>query len=263
VGTALTDEQLGHAYASQDVKQYYQEISHVNELKIQEAVSDLTPLLKQLQGEPAIVDVGCGYGHFLKAMSDSSPEARLAGHELPGESAAACRELGFQVHTCALEDVPDRFDVAVLLDVAEHVPDPDRFFSACAQALKKNGHIYIHTPRRCFWDTLSLALVKLPAIRRLAVIWLFPRVSVFHLQLWTDRALELALDHAGFQVIGLKAKLGLSWPMERYTRVFLKEKFRFPSPLVSIATSIANLLFIRLGALRNKAVCLARKRNGA
>ena len=192
-----------------------------------------------------------------------SPEVRLAGHELPGESAATCQGLGFQVHTCALEDVPGRFDIAVLLDVAEHVPEPDRFFSACAEALKKDGHIYVHTPRRCFWDTLSLALVKLPAIRRLAVIWLFPRVSVFHLQLWTDRALELSLAHAGFQVLDLKAKLGLSWPIEMYTRVFLKEKFRLPSPIVSIATSLANLLFVKLGALRNKAVCLARKRNDA
>ncbi|MBI2357602.1 MAG: class I SAM-dependent methyltransferase [Deltaproteobacteria bacterium] len=225
------------------------------------AVNDLYPLFSNPGDHDSVLDIGCGYGHFLEVFKDSRPFVRVAGHELQGEPASACEAKGFEVFTCNLEEISDKFDLIVLLDVAEHVPDPNRTFAACHSLLKMGGHIYIHTPRRCFWDSFFLLLAKIPGMGEFSAAWLRTRVSIFHLQLWTDKALEMSLKMAGFQLLYLKPELELSWPLERYARIYLGEKLHFPPLLVRIATRIADLLFVRLGTLRNKAVCLGQRKD--
>lgn len=262
VGTPITDEELAAAYASLDAERYYEEIGDTTYMKINRALEDLGVLLRS-SGNTSVLDVGCGYGHFLDALTKTYPSVRAAGHELEGKSASACRSKGFKVLTCDLEDIRERFSLIALLDVAEHVPEPNRLLAVCQSLLGRDGYVYIHTPRRCFWDNFFLALYRLAWLRKLARAWLRTRVSIFHLQLWTDKALELSLKLAGFQLLYLKPELELSWPLERYARIYLGEKLRVPPPLVGIATRIADLLFVRLGTLKNKAICLGQRRESS
>ena len=260
VGNPITLDQLAYAYGTLDWKKYYQEIAIATGGKVACAVNDLYSLFSNPGDRDSVLDVGCGYGHFLEVFKGSRPFVRVAGHELQGEPASACEAKGFKVFTCNLEEISDKFDLIVLLDVAEHVPDPNRTFAACHSLLKMGGHIYIHTPRRCFWDSFFLVMAKIPGMRQMSKAWLRTRVSIFHLQLWTDRALELSLKMAGFQLVYLKPELELSWPLERYSRIYLGEKLSVPAPLVRMATSIADLLFVRLGTLKNKAICLGQRK---
>lgn len=259
VGNPITEDQLAHAYGTLDWKRYYREIDSATRGKIMRALEDFAPLLPGFTNHSAVLDVGCGYGHFLEVFHQSYPFVRVLGHELQGEPVSACEAKGFKVFTCALEEIPEQFYLIVLLDVAEHVPQPNRTFAACRSLLKRGGYVYIHTPRRCFWDSFFLFLAKIPGMGRLSGVWLRTRVSIFHLQLWTDKALEMSLKMAGFQLLYLKSELELSWPLDRYARVYLGEKLNFPPLLVRIATRIANLLFVRLGTLKNKAICLGQR----
>ena len=262
VGNPITADQLAYAYGTLDWKRYYQEIDAATGGKIARVVEDLAPLVSSSTNNAAVLDIGCGYGHFLEVFKESRPFVRVAGHELQGEPASACEAKGFEVFTCNLEEILDKFDLIVLLDVAEHVPDPNRTFAACHSLLKMGGHIYIHTPRRCFWDSFFLVMAKIPGMRQMSKAWLRTRVSIFHLQLWTDKALEMSLKMAGFQLRYLRLELELSWPLDRYARIYLGEKLHFPPLLVRVATGLAELLFVRLGTLRNKAICLGVKGQG-
>ncbi|MBI2360124.1 MAG: class I SAM-dependent methyltransferase, partial [Deltaproteobacteria bacterium] len=207
VGNPVTDAQLAHAYGTLDWQQYYKEIGFATAGKIARALDDLRALVPVSANHRSVLDVGCGYGHFLDALSRAYPSVRAAGSELQGEPALACRARGFTVFTCDLEEVGEKFNIVALLDVAEHVPSPNRTFAACHSLLEKEGYIYIHTPRRCVWDNLFLFLARIPGSRRFSKAWLRTRVSIFHLQLWTDKALKLALEKTGFGLVYLKSEL--------------------------------------------------------
>ncbi len=263
VANTLTVEQIAHAHGMLDQTKYYQEIAVSTERKISRAVRDIRKLLPSGPNNSSLLDIGCGDGHFLEALTKTFPSIRVAGHELPGESATACQTKGLTVFTCALEDLSQQFSIISLLDVAEHIPHPNRTFVSCHSLLKTDGHIYIHTPRRCFWDNVFLALTKIPGLRNLSRTWFHTRLSIFHLQLWTDKALKLSLQKAGFEFVYLKSEMELSWPLDMYVRVYLGQKLHFSPVLMMVATAFAKVLFVWLRTLRNKAICLAQKRGDA
>ena len=255
----VTDAQLACAYGALDSNRIYEETAFTVERKISRALHNIAPFLSGNVSNPSLLDIGCGYGHLLDGLAESYPLLRLTGHELPGDSASVCRKKGYEVFTCPLEDLSGHFSVITLLDVAEHVSDPNSTFAEVCRLLNKDGYVYLHTPRRCFWDSIFLALIRIPGLRKLAWEWLRTRVSVFHLQLWTDKALKLSLRNAGFRIIYSKAELELSWPLERYANVYLVRQRHLPVLLAKVFTYLARFLFVGLGTMRNKSIVLAQK----
>jgi len=260
VGNPITNEQLTDAYDTIDQNKYYQEIATSTEGKVSRTIDDIGKVVHSGPTNLSILDIGCGYGHFLEALTKLNPSIRAVGQELPGQAASACQSKGFKVYTCALEDISEQFSIVSLLDVAEHIPQPNTTFTACNSLLKTDGYIYIHTPRRCFWDNLFLALIRMPGLWKLSKSWFRTRLSIFHLHLWTDKSLKLSLQKAGFDLIYLKSEMELSWPLDRYVKLYLGKNLYYSPPLIMVATVLAKVIFVRLRTLRNKAICLGKKR---
>lgn len=74
----------------------------------------------------SLADVGCGVGTVLRLLSDAFADARFTGYDITEVATAAARERhhDLRFETCGrdLADV-ERHDVALALDVFEHVPD--------------------------------------------------------------------------------------------------------------------------------------------
>jgi len=259
VGNLIRDDQLVYAYGTLDTNKYYHEIAINTENKVFRSLSDLRTLLYNRLDKPSVLDVGCGWGHFLDALSRKYPSVCVVGQELLNGAASVCQAKGFKVLTCSLENISDKFSIIVLLDVAEHLVSPNRTFAICYSLLKRDGHIYIHTPRRCLWDRLFLVLINIPLLGTLSRIWFRTRVNIFHLHLWTDKALKLSLKKAGFQLIYLKSEMEFSWNFNKYSEVYLGKIYHFPPLLVKIVTALAEVFFIWLRTLKNKAICLGQK----
>ncbi len=93
-----------------------------------------------------LLEIGCAYGFFLE-------EARnfydVAGIEIADAAVAFCRARGLSVtNGVADESVLARFgmlDVIVLLDVVEHLPDPQSTLALCRKHLNPGGVIVITT----------------------------------------------------------------------------------------------------------------------
>jgi SAM-dependent methyltransferase len=93
-----------------------------------------------------LLDVGCAYGFFLQ---EARPFYEVTGIELAEDAAAYGRAQGLRV----LSGVADEnnlsqlgmFDVIVLLDVAEHLPEPDATLALCARHLNPGGIVVITT----------------------------------------------------------------------------------------------------------------------
>jgi SAM-dependent methyltransferase len=93
-----------------------------------------------------LLDVGCAYGFFLQ---EAKPYFDVVGIEIAEQAAAHARSTGLNV----IDGIADaetmarlgHFDVIVLLDVIEHLPNPDETLALCQRHLNPGGIIVITT----------------------------------------------------------------------------------------------------------------------
>lgn len=105
-----------------------------------------------------IIDVGCGGGLMCEPLAalgadvtgiDVSKESIEAAEEhLKQESASLEANLKY-IH-CSIEDFANRsetpqFDAAIASEVAEHVPDLEKFIVCCGRVVKPGGYLFITT----------------------------------------------------------------------------------------------------------------------
>jgi SAM-dependent methyltransferase len=95
-------------------------------------------------GRGRLLEVGCGHGLLLD-------EARRAGWQVVGlEPARAAREhalsLGLDVRDALVEELDERFDAVVMVDVVEHLEDPVATLRAASALLTDGGALCVVTP---------------------------------------------------------------------------------------------------------------------
>jgi SAM-dependent methyltransferase len=90
--------------------------------------------------------VGCAYGFFLQ---EAKPWFDVAGIEIAADAAAHCRAAGLAVHAGIADEAMlqrlGSFDVIVMLDVVEHLPDPHGTLRLLGAHLRPGGIIVVTT----------------------------------------------------------------------------------------------------------------------
>lgn len=111
----------------------------------------------EISRDQAILDVGCGSG--LSLLEAQVLGAKAYGIEADPNIRRIADELGLRVHIGSLHDRPFpgvSFDMIVLNQVIEHIPDPDIALSALKERLKPTGRVVLVFPnRRSLWQRLS------------------------------------------------------------------------------------------------------------
>jgi 2-polyprenyl-3-methyl-5-hydroxy-6-metoxy-1,4-benzoquinol methylase len=253
LGNPPAGPELKESYANSDAPGYYGRIAAASLVKFETVLRDLRP---HLPANGSLLDLGCGDGAFLSLARDKTPGLRAIGVELTENIANLARGRGLEIYTSELNEIGEQFDAITMLDVLEHVSNPVELLAECGRHLKSGGVLCVHTPRLCLWDRLFVILTRTP-LRFLSLIWLRSRVSKFHLQVWDDRALSLAVRFSGLTIKRFHALTELSWPIEQYLAVYVWKRFRPPRVLSKILPSLVRLVLVRMGMLRNKAVLLA------
>jgi 2-polyprenyl-3-methyl-5-hydroxy-6-metoxy-1,4-benzoquinol methylase len=105
--------------------------------------------LLQFKLPPAkVLEVGCGHGGFVAMLRQAGFDA--TGLELsPSIVKFATDTFGVPVLTGPIEDqtIPaGSLDAVVMMDVMEHLPDPERTLRRCLDLLKPDGVLLIQTP---------------------------------------------------------------------------------------------------------------------
>jgi SAM-dependent methyltransferase len=105
--------------------------------------------LLSLRLPPArVLDVGCAHGGYVALLGWAGYQAE--GTEMSPEVARFAREtFGVTVHEGVVERLPFQpgsFDVIVLNDVIEHLPDPLGTLAHCATLLSADGFFAVQTP---------------------------------------------------------------------------------------------------------------------
>jgi SAM-dependent methyltransferase len=257
VGNEIGGEELGQAYATLNTKAYYEEIASENRKKMLNAIEHLQELIPR---SASVLDLGTGNGQFVERLHEAG-FTDLSAHEIPGADLSGIEPITqslFQDFDYA--SVPsDRFDAVTLLDVVEHVPEPQHLMDACHRVLRPGGVLYFHTPVVTRTDRLMHRAQRLPVLNKIGRAWQRGRTSIFHLENYTPKALSLILARAGFGDVAVRVRNELSWPVSRYVRVYLLEKQRLPGFLTPLLTPLLYPVLATDFFNGNKSIVSARK----
>ena len=153
------------------------------------------------------IDIGCGYGFGLLALKGLG-FARALGLEISEPQARRARALGLDVVVAEdagiwLSANRERFSVALLLDVLEHVPVGRQieFLRSIHQALAPGARLIVQVPN---------------ANSILASRWRY--IDHTHTSSFTEHSLYYVLRNAGFSDVEISAEKGLGRPSLRLWR---------------------------------------------
>lgn len=120
--------------------------------------------IKRLK-EITLLDVGIGYGAFLKLCEEKELKRLYGMDPFPNSIAIAKRYTSADLRVGKIEDLPwpfeeNYFDVITCLDVIEHLQYPTIFFKNSKKYINDNGIIIVRTPN----GELPYFIRKLPLI---------------------------------------------------------------------------------------------------
>lgn len=169
-----------------------------------------------LMAEPSVrdvIDIGCNRGSVEVLFSQRHPvrikDVRVAGVDVSSEAIAQARALGFDWCSFDAYDgkvlpFPDAsFDLAILVEVIEHVIDKESLLHEIHRVLRPSGRVYLTTP-----NPECLAL-RLESVMWRVLRWVARRPNPAKDRFITSRDLAAALERAGLERVGAQA---FGWP---------------------------------------------------
>ena len=165
-----------------------------------------------------LLDVGCGYGTFIKIANKSGWE--VAGIEL---STDACeyisKRLKLRVYNIDISDIDlikERFDLICMWNVLDHLIDPLGALLKIKGLLEENGVVYIRVPNFQY-HYVAYRIGKI--LEQLINNDFAVKTTIFHIYCFTSKTLSLILKRAGFR------KVHIRWSRPSYEdpyRIFSK-----------------------------------------
>lgn len=181
-----------------------------------------TFLSKYTKSKDAILDVGCATGNLLGLFKRHGYKQLLGLDPSPSCRIYARKEFGIEVKTKTLETFSSKktFDLIILSNVLEHIPDVKKAIASLTSLLSQDGKLFIAVPDA---GTFSESVME-P----------FYEFSTEHINFFTKDTLRYVMS--GYQAISLKGKGGVLYSlwqrshesedeMRRYIRLS-ERKFR-------------------------------------
>ena len=137
-----------------------------------------------------MLDVGCGSGLSLLEAKAMGVEAW--GIEADPNAQRFADQLGLRIHQGGLQDVPFAdvsFDLVILNQVIEHIPEPDKALQIIQQRLTVDGRVVLVFPNvNSLWCKLS---------RLRWINWHIP----FHLHHFTLKTFSRMAERCGYRIV--------------------------------------------------------------
>lgn len=165
-----------------------------------------------------ILDYGCGPGTFVSLLRDKFNFLNVEGLELNRQSVIiAKRNYDLTIALSPEELQHQLYDCVTLLEVIEHLPEPDIFFKQIASLVKPGGCILIATP-------------AVDNLLGLFFPWYAdaPYTAPCHISLFTKKALMCLLSRFGFDIE--RIEIQLSWGVVEKLFASLVYELDFLSP---------------------------------
>jgi ubiquinone/menaquinone biosynthesis C-methylase UbiE len=97
-----------------------------------------------------ILDLGCGEGALTRTLRKSFPYAEIHGCDVSFSQLERAEKYGGNIiYRRIVDELPyerDYFDAVFVLDVLEHVDEPDKMVREIARVLRSGGKLLLHCP---------------------------------------------------------------------------------------------------------------------
>ena len=209
----------------------------------------LRRLARLTRSNPAIYDIGCGDGRLLDSLKAAFPQAQsLVGCEIAPFAADAATRKGYAVGIGSFESIstePESYDLIFLVQVLEHLSDPDAAIQKIAGMLRPGGLAVFETPST---ECLDFRLFR----KRYWGGYHFPR----HFNLFKRENAERLLAKAGLTPVSHRVKLqpvhwvwtAHHWLQEMGAPAWLHRSLNIKNPFwIGLGTAIDS---IQVGLLR-------------
>jgi SAM-dependent methyltransferase len=183
-----------------------------------------------------VLDVGCGEGVLLDALSPMLPETLLVGMDaVPAPPSATWSGVTGDIAS-RLPFADGAFDMVVAGEVIEHVPNPDLMLREFRRIISPQGRLVVSTPNIVGWANRLLVPLGIQPLftetssevhlgRRWQLLGQGNQVQG-HLKVFSHRALREILHRSGFTVLQMLGMPGeVPAPVDRVDRFCT----RFPS----------------------------------
>lgn len=123
--------------------------------KLEQLIQRLTADKSRSETILSVIDVGCGTGILSLEIAKRFPQVHVTGMdncaELIEKGTAIVRKAGiqncaFQVADTLTLNAKDTFDLAICIDILEHIEDDTKAISMIRQCLKPGGYALFHVP---------------------------------------------------------------------------------------------------------------------
>lgn len=158
--------------------------------------ADILETIRQEAPGRKILDIGCGYGNFIKFCNERGFKA--SGFDPSGDAVRHAQDQKLDVFQGEIEDlyslVKEKYDAVVLLNVLEHVREPLKVLNDIKQfVLKKNGILVVRAPNEFNpWQLAAQKKYKLDSW------WISPPQ---HINYFSISDLEKILQGCGFKIL--------------------------------------------------------------
>lgn len=187
-------------YAGRLVQEELGQYAEKAERCLRHQLSCLQQLHAPMAPPTRFLDVGFGGGHFLRAARRIGLDA--FGVEIDRSSFERASQQGIPGIYCGqLKDAPfppESFDLAKLMHVLEHTPDPLGLLRQTSRFLKPGGWLIVDIPNQASRMARFKTALRSIGLKREDFGYLQPPV---HLHAFTPTTLKNLLDQAGFEVV--------------------------------------------------------------
>ena len=169
---------------------------------------DLIPKQKNYQVN-SLLDLGCGYGHFLSFVKNNSNINSLMGVEPFPEFLKHVESLGIEGYVSTLESYVQtskrKFDVVTMINVLEHIYNPQQvLYNISKNILNKEGSLILQVPND--FNIIQEIAVKKKSIKKW---WFAPPI---HVSYFSPNSLKKLLKQCGFNRI----KIYCTFPIDMF-----------------------------------------------
>lgn len=197
------------------------------------AREELLPVIERYQpaADLKILEVGCGYGRNLEALSglkgsaffgcDISAEDLAAAEKRAKELGRANIKLSLQPDKNKLPYEDGQFDLVVLWQVLEHVPSKEEkksLLSEVSRVAKNNGLVLIETPN--FFFPIDYHDTSLPLVHYLPAAWRAPLIKKTR-----QRNFPPSFYTNIYQINNFLSSFGQVAAVKKMSRIFFEKKY--------------------------------------